>query len=77
MIKIVSVKVVSKSSGKPVKGASVSVGFSGLSRGMSSTEYTDYTGEAHFNVDPGDGTVYVRGNAVKRGYLSEMVVVYV
>lgn len=73
---MVSVKVVSRSSGKPVQGASVSIGFSGL-RGMTSTEYTASNGEAHFNVDPGEGTVYVRGNAVKKGYLSGLVVVYV
>ncbi len=74
---MVSVKVVSKSSGKPVQGASVSIGFLGLTRGISSTEYTDSNGEAHFNVDPGEGTVYVRGNDVKKGYLSGLVVVYV
>lgn len=74
---MVSVKVISKSSSKPVQGASVSIGFSGLTRGISSTEYTNSNGEAHFNVDPGDGTVYVRGNTVKKGYLSGMVVVYV
>ncbi len=74
---MVSVKLVSKSSGKPIQGEGVSIGFSGLTRGVSSTEYTNSNGEAHFNVDPGEGKVYVRGSAVKRGYLSGMVVVYI
>ena len=79
---MVSVKVISKGSGKPLKGARAVIGFSGLilgswGGGMSSTEYTDSNGEAHFNVSPGDGTVYVNGKAVKKGYLSGMVVVYV
>ena len=74
---MISVKVISKSSGKPIKGTSVSIGFSGILSGMSSREYTDSNGEAHFNNDPATGTVYVSGKSVKKAYLSGMVVVYV
>ena len=73
---MVSVKVVSKSSGKPVKGAKVSIGFGFLS-GITSAKFTDSSGEAHFDASPGEGTVYVNGREVKKGHLSGMVVVYV
>lgn len=75
---MITVKVASESTGKAVKGVGVSIGFSGLlSGGVTSRVYTDSSGEAHFNVDPGEGTVYVEGNDVKKGYLSGKVVVYV
>lgn len=43
---------------------------------LSTVQNSQY-GEANFDADPGDGTVYVRGNVVKKGLLSSMVVVYV
>jgi len=73
---MVTVKVVSQSTGKPVKGRRVSISFAGL-RGITSAEYTDSNGEAHFNADPGDGEVYVDGRTEYRGRISGRVVVYI
>ena len=72
---MVTVRVFSKSSGKAIKGKKVSVSFDGLLRGMA-TEYTDSSGDAHFNVEPGSGKVYVDGNTVYKGNLAGRVVVY-
>lgn len=74
---MVTVKVVSQSTGKPVKGRRVSVGFSSMLRGITSAEYTDSNGEAHFNADPGQGEVYVDGRTAYKGKISGRVVVYV
>ena len=73
---MVSVKVVSRSSGKPVKSAKVSISF-GLLGGITSAKFTDSNGEAHFDTSPGEGTVYVNGREVKKGHFSGMVVVYI
>jgi uncharacterized protein YfaS (alpha-2-macroglobulin family) len=74
---MVSVKVVSKNSGKPVEGKKVSLGFDGFSRGVTGSEYTDSSGEAHFDADPGDGQVFVDGTTKHKGRLSGRVVVYI
>lgn len=73
---MVTIKVLSKSTGKPLQGRRVSIGFSGL-RGITSAQFTDSNGDAHFNVEPGQGEVYVDGNTVYKGYLSGRIVVYV
>jgi hypothetical protein len=75
---MISVKVVSESSGKPVKGKKVSLGFDGLlTGGVTGPEYTDSEGEAHFNSDPGNGQVFVDGATKYRGRLAGRVVVYI
>ena len=74
---MISVKVVSEKTGKSLQGISVSISFSSFLRGITSTIYTDCNGEAHFDVEPGEGTVYVRGTAVEKGYLSGKVVIYI
>jgi hypothetical protein len=74
---MVSVKVVSKSTGRPVKAYKVSIGFSGFFRGFSSTAYTNSEGEVHFENDPGEGTIYVNGSSVYKGHISGMKVIYV
>ncbi len=74
---MVSVQVVNQSSGRPVSsGRKVSIAFKGLLRG-NSTEYTDGSGVAHFNADPGSGDVYVSGKKVYSGKIKGMVRVYV
>lgn len=73
---MITVKVVSQSSGKPLSGKRVMLNFSGLLRGHS-TEYTDSNGEAHFNSDNGEGEVYVDGTAKHKGRLAGRVVVYI
>jgi hypothetical protein len=66
-----------QSSGKPAEGKKVALGFSSLLRGVTSGEYTDRHGEAHFNADNGNGKVYVPGTTRHEGYLSGRVVVYI
>ena len=75
---MVTVKVYSKSSGNPIKGAKVSLMFSGLiSGGSVPGQYTNNNGEVHFNIGTGNGTIYVNGRDAKTGYISGMEVVYV
>lgn len=74
---MVTVKVCYESNGKPAKGKRVSLGFSGFTRGVSSPEFTNSSGEAHFNVDSGSGEVYVGGKSVYKGRLAGRVVVYI
>ena len=72
-----SVKVLS-SSGNPVKGAKVSLMFSGwFSGGSVPGQYTNNNGEVHFNIGTGDGTIYVNGRDAKTGYISSTVVVHI
>jgi uncharacterized GH25 family protein len=74
---MVSVKVVYRSTGKPVSGAKVSIGFNGIMRGFSKTQYTDNSGETHFDNDPGTGTIYINGNSVFEGRVEGMKVIYI
>jgi hypothetical protein len=73
---MVTVKVCYASDGKPAKGRRVSLGFSGL-RGVSGPEFTNSSGEAHFDADSGSGDVYVDGKSVYKGRLAGRVVVYI
>lgn len=73
---MVSVRVFSKASGKPVKDARVCIGFSGFFRGFTASLYSNKEGEVHFNNDPGDGTIYVNGKEVFKGYISGLKIVY-
>jgi hypothetical protein len=74
---MVTVKVIHQSSGKPVKGKKVALGISGLSGGVTHGEWTDFNGEAHFDVKPNHGKVYVDGSKKHEGHLSGRVVVYI
>lgn len=74
---MVSVKVIYRHTGKPVSGAKVSIGFNGIMRGFSKTQYTDSSGETHFDNDPGTGTIYINGKNVFEGRIEGMKVVYV
>ena len=74
---MVTVKVIHKSSGKPVKGKKVALGINGLSGGVTHGEWTNSDGEAHFDVNPNHGKVYVDGAKKHEGHLSGRVVVYV
>ncbi|HEY1402804.1 MAG TPA: hypothetical protein VGB05_01620 [Pyrinomonadaceae bacterium] len=69
-------KVVRRSSGEPVKGKKVALGISSLlSGGVTSGEWTDSQGEAHFDVKPNEGKVFVDGSTKFEGHLSGRVVV--
>ena len=74
---MITVKVVSQSSGKPVEGKKVALGFDGLLRGITASEYTDRNGEAHFNADSGEGKVFVNGSSKFHGRLSGRVIIYI
>jgi len=74
-LKMITVQVYSKSTGKPLSGRKVYVSFSGLLRG-GLEGYTNSNGEVHLNADPGEGEVFVSGSRVHKGYLSGRVVVY-
>lgn len=74
---MVTVKVIHKSSGKPVKGKKVALGISGLSGGVTHGEWTSSDGEAHFDVKPNHGKVFVDGSKKYEGHLSGRMVVYI
>jgi hypothetical protein len=75
---MVTVKLVSKSSGNPIKGKKVALGMEHLmSTGVTHGEWTNSDGEAHFDVKPGHGKVYVDGSKRHEGHLSGRVVVYI
>ncbi|MBK8370363.1 MAG: hypothetical protein IPL20_03095 [Saprospiraceae bacterium] len=74
---MISVKVLSKNSGNPIKNQKVCIGFSGFWRGFSSNEYTNQDGEVHFNNDPGEGTIYINGKNSYQGRLAGLKIVYI
>jgi uncharacterized protein YfaS (alpha-2-macroglobulin family) len=71
---MVTVKVVRRSSGDPVKGKKVALG---LSLGVTNSQWTDSSGEAHFDVKPAHGKVFVDGSTEYEGHLSGRMVVYI
>jgi hypothetical protein len=75
---MVTVRIISRSSGKPIKGKKVALGMSGLlSGGVTHGEWTDSSGDVHFNVKPGHGKVFVSGSKEYEGHMSGRVVVYI
>lgn len=75
---MVTVKVVRKSSGDPAKGKKVALSISAvLSGGVTRGEWTDSNGEAHFDVKPNHGKVFVDGSTKYEGHLSGRIVVYI
>ncbi|WP_030008325.1 hypothetical protein [Picosynechococcus sp. NKBG042902] len=76
---MITVKVVSKSTGKDLKGKRVRLGFDGnwLPGNLSADEYTDSNGEAHFDYDSAKGCIYVNGSTKYRGRLEGRIVVYI
>jgi hypothetical protein len=75
---MVTVKVIWQSSGKPAESKRVSLGIDHtFTSGSSGDQFTDSNGEAHFDVKPGRGKVYVNGKTEYEGSLSGRVVVYI
>ena len=75
---MVTVKVVYKSSGRSAKDQKVALEIkSWLAGGVTSGKWTDSNGEAHFDVSPNEGRVFVNGTTRFSGYLSGRVVVYI
>jgi len=73
---MVTVKVVWRDTGKPAEGKKVSVSFDGITRGVSRDEFTNHNGEAHFDVQPGHGKIFVGGSVVREGRIEGQTVVY-
>jgi hypothetical protein len=72
------VKVVYEDSGKPAEGKKVALYVSRfLASGVTDTEWTDSRGEAHFDVEPCEGEVFVGGSTKFKGRLSGRIVVYI
>lgn len=75
---MVTVKVVYKNSGKDAEGKKVALYVSRfMASGVTDSEWTDFCGEAHFDVESCDGKVYVGGSTKYEGRLSGRVVVYI
>lgn len=75
---MVTIKLISKSSGNPVKRKKVSLGMKHLiGTGMTSSKWTDSNGEAHFDVKPGQDKVYIDGSNKYEGNLSGRIPVYI
>ena len=54
-----TIRVIDRDSGLPAEDVVVSVSFSGFFGGHTEDVITDENGEAEFDADPGEGTVYV------------------
>jgi hypothetical protein len=75
---MVTVKVIYESSGKPAENRKVALYVSRfLASGVTDTEWTDSRGEAHFDIEPCDGEIYVDGSTKYKGRLSGRMVVYI
>ena len=75
---MITVRVVSKSSGKAIKDKKVALGIDSLlSGGVTHGRWTNTNGEAHFDVKPNYGKVFVSGSTVYEGYLSGTITVSV
>lgn len=74
---MITITVIHSNTGKPAKGMRVNIEFEGLMRGMGGSQYTNDMGEAHYNNDPGRGTVFVDGRSAHSGRLEGRVIVYV
>ena len=74
---MITVKVYYEPSDEPAIGKVVSLGVEQLVR--TDSQLTDTDGEAHFNVEPREGRVFVfvNGSIAYKGYLRERIVVYV
>lgn len=73
---MISVRVVRSSTGKPVQGSRVVIGFEGICRGVSKGYYTDINGEVRFDNAPGDGVIFVDGTQEFQGRIEGRRVVY-
>jgi hypothetical protein len=73
---LITIRLISKSSGRPVKGKKVALGIDALlSAGVTHGKWTDEEGEASFNVDPNYGQVLVSGSTEFKGYLQGTITV--
>jgi hypothetical protein len=73
---MLTIKVIERQSGRPMKREKVGICFSGWTGGCTD-EWTDYEGDAHFDLNPGNGEVFFNGKSVYKGRIEGRVVVYV
>lgn len=73
-LNMVTVRLVHRGSGKPAKGKKVALG---MPNGVTHGEWTNSDGEAHFDVKPNHGKVFVDGSRKHEGHLAGRIVVYV
>ncbi len=75
---MVTVKVVNQNSGKPAQDKKVSLSVNRVfSGGVTSPQYTNSNGEAHFDIESTEGEVYVDGTTKHKGRLEGRIVVYI
>ena len=75
---MVTIKVIHRSSGNPVKGKKVALGIDAqFSSGVTHGEWTNASGEAHFDVKPNHGKVFIDSSQRFEGHLFGEVVVYI
>lgn len=72
-----TVQVIEESTGRPAYYKKVGIIFHGLFRGGTKNIYTDRNGEAHFDYDNGNGTIYVGGKKMYDGYISGRKIIYI
>jgi hypothetical protein len=76
-LKMVTVKVIYQSSGKPAEGKKVALYVNRfMASGVTDGQYTDSNGEVHFDIESTDGEVYVDGSTKHKGRLVGRVVIY-
>lgn len=73
---MVTVRAFYSSSGRAAKGVNVTVFFDGFLRGHMGPVITNEDGDAHFDVDPGSGEVFVDSKSRYKGSLRGRVIVY-
>ena len=72
-----TIKVITETDGRPVKGKRVQVFYKGFFRGNTREQRTNDEGETHFDYDNGHGEVYVDGRRAYEGEIAGRVLVYV
>jgi hypothetical protein len=71
-----TVRLLSKTSGRPTRGKKVALGMEHtIGADVTHGERTDSDGEAHFDVKPGHGKIYVGGSKRHEGHLFGGVIV--
>lgn len=72
-----TVKVIDHRDGRPAEYKKVGIVFKGFFRGLTKDLRTDEYGEAHFDYDNGEGTIYVDGKPAYEGYIEGRIIVYI
>ena len=72
-----TIQAIESMTGKPAYYKKVAIGFKGWDRGFTKDQWTDKNGEAHFDYQNGDGTIYVNGEKKYEGYIAGRKVLYI